>query len=139
MDRAERRDDLCGDLNGVHEVEGTAVSGLRQRVAQGCFEERHDEKMTRTILADTLDRENVRMRQLPDKRSLISEARDRLWIKRAGGGEYPDCYLVVGSSLTPTVDFTHDASGQQLQQLIVVDPLATERRVSSHHRSRSYF
>ena len=30
------------------------------------------------------------MRQLLDKRSYVSEAYDRLWIERAGGGEHFD-------------------------------------------------
>jgi hypothetical protein len=111
MHRAERGTDLCRDLNGVHEVQWTAISHMRQRVSQRNFKERHDKKMERTILADTLDGLDVWMRQLLDKRSLVSEACDRLWIERAGGGEDLDCYVAAGASLTATIDFTSDASG----------------------------
>jgi hypothetical protein len=76
---------------------------------------------------------------LLDKRSLVSEACDRLRIERAGGGEDLNRYVTASASLTSAIDFTSDASGEQLQQLILVDPLATERDVSSHHRSRSNF
>jgi hypothetical protein len=62
MDCAERGADLCGDLDGVHEVHWTAISHMRQRVSQRNFEEWHDEKMELTILAGALDGQDVWMR-----------------------------------------------------------------------------
>jgi hypothetical protein len=90
VDRAESRADLSSDLYGVDEIEWATIPNVLQRIAHGSFDVRHDEKVARTILAGALDGQDVRMRQLLDKRSFVSEACDRLWIERAGGREYFD-------------------------------------------------
>ena len=90
VDRAERRVDLSSDLYSVAEIEWSTIPNVLQRIAHGSFDKRHDKKIARTILAGALDGQNVRMRQLMDKRSFVSEACDRLWIESAGGGEHFD-------------------------------------------------
>jgi hypothetical protein len=97
------------------------------------------ERMARTVLADMLDRRNMRMRQLTGERSVVSEARDRTCVGGAGGRERPHRYRTVGSNFTPVVDLALAACGQQLQELILVDPLATQRGAFSRHLSRSSF
>jgi hypothetical protein len=95
--------------------------------------------MARTILADMLERRNMRMRQLTGERSLVSEARDRTGVGGAGGRERPHRYRTVGSNITPVVGLIPAACGQQLQELILVDPLATQCGAFSRHLSRSNF
>jgi hypothetical protein len=117
----ERIGDLDGDLERVAERQ-TRTAGLRrpresvgQRLA---IQVLHDEIRGAPVVADVVERTNVRMRELRDRARLTIESLTKARIAGKGLGKNLDRHLAIQTGIARPIHLAHATSAERAADLV---------------------
>ena len=138
----EGEGDLPGDADGVREVEPPAPHPLRQRLALDVL---HDDVRPVRILADVVDRADVRVIDGRRQARLAKHAPLRLIVSSGDPGEHFDRHVAVQPRVGREVDLSHptrpkrreDTVGSEATEHVMPQPRSGRSCQTAFFRARS--
>src|SRR5690348_3444637 len=130
MDRGERRIDLCGHIKR----RGDANTPLTfQNITQRRAELWHHQIEVSPLLSEGHDWRDIWMGKPEDLDHLVLEARDIARVGGEGRRKHRDYNRAIGIQFQSTVHVGDAVALEQLLQLVLAQPITTERSVFLSH------
>jgi hypothetical protein len=118
MRGVKRVGDFDGDIEQRAQGHRSPVDAMLERLA---LEQLHDDEVLVLVLADVVDRADVRMIQSRGRLRLALKALDGHGIARQIGGEELQCHRSAKTRILGAVHDTHAAAAKVLDHLVVTD------------------
>src|SRR5262249_49408965 len=117
--------DLPRVINGLSRSDWSL---LYRRAQLFAFEQLGDEIGRAFILADVVNREDVRVIERRGCKRLLLEAAQAIRVLRARGGKDFDCHFAVDPRVAGAPDFAHGGGGERRDDFVMIEACASGNR-----------